>query len=43
MGLGAPVLTPEHDADRDEGEGEDTETGADSGQEHEVCAPFSHA
>jgi hypothetical protein len=41
--LGAFVLTPEQDGDRDEGEREETETGANSGEEDEICGPFGHA
>jgi len=41
--LRAFVLTPEQDRDRNEGECEETETGADSSQEDEVCSPFGHA
>ena len=37
------MLTPEQDGDRDEGECEETKTGADSGEEDEVRGPFGQA
>jgi hypothetical protein len=37
------VPPPEQHGDSDEGQREETEAGADSGQEDEVCGPFGHA